>query len=106
MKTLNEQLNPSQFDQVIYNRLLADDFAQPKLEDFTFYKAKAYKQIELAIQAIQNATNQSDFSSAISQANAFLDAAMDYEFIDLCEKSQWLDQIAAAVRIQTIGESA
>lgn len=94
----------NQFDQIIVNRLLSEDFAQPKVNDLTFYKIKAVNQIGNAVQAISNATNQHDFTTAIAQANAFIDAAMDFEFIDISEKSKWLGDIANAVRTQTIGE--
>lgn len=97
--------NLDQFDLVIVNRLLADDFAQPQQSDSAFYKEKATNQISSAIKAIRNATNQHDFSTAIAQANAFLDAASDYEFIDLLEKSKWIKEIANATRVQTIGDS-
>lgn len=96
--------NSDQFDLVIVNRLLADDFAQPLVNDYGFYKNKAIAQISSAVKAIRNATNQHDFSTAITQANAFLDAAYDYEFIDLTDKSKWLYEIAQATRVQTIGE--
>ena len=55
---------------------------------------------------MRNATNQHDFTQALNQADAFITAALDYEFIDLSEKAVWLDEMAAVVRIQTIGESA
>lgn len=96
--------NSDQFDLAIVNRLLADDFAQPKKCDSAFYKEKATNQIASAVKSIRNATNQHDFSTAIAQANAFLDAAYDYEFIDLTDKSKWLYEIAQATRVQTIGE--
>ena len=59
-----------------------------------------------AASAMRNATNQHDFTQALNQADAFITAALDYEFIDLSEKAVWLDEMAAVVRIQTIGESA
>lgn len=94
------------FDQIVRDRLFAADFASPQIQDLDFYKSKAVNQIESAITAIRNATNQSDFTSAIAQANAFINAAQDYEFIDLIEKSNWLKEVAAAYRAQTIGETA
>lgn len=94
-----------QFDQIIVNRLLSADFAQPKVNDLTFYKTKAESQISYAVKAIKAATNQHDFTTAIAQANAFIDAAIDFEFIDFSEKLKWLDEIANAVRVQTIGDS-
>lgn len=106
MSNLNRKHKQPIWDQIIFNRLTADDFAQPQIKDLTFYKNRANIQIKNAIQAIFNATNQHDFTSAIAQANAFLDAAMDFEFIDIAEKSKWLDDIANAVRTQTIEEHA
>lgn len=100
---INSQEN---FDHIITSRLFAKDFAEPQIQDLNFYKIKAVNQINCSIQAILNATNQHDFTTAIAQANAFLDAAQDYEFIDISEKSKWLDDIANAVRTQTIEESA
>lgn len=98
--------NPSlsQFDQIVIGRIFSEDFAQPAVNDHWFYKNKAVAQISSAVKAIRNATNQHDFSTAIAQANAFLDAAYDYEFIDLTDKSKWLYEIAQATRVQTIGE--
>lgn len=100
------QKKTDKFDQIIRDRILADDFAQPQQNDLAFYKTRASNQIERAIKAIYSASSQFEFHAAIAQANAFIDAAQDYEFIDLSEKSHWLNEIAAAVRIQTIGESA
>lgn len=94
----------SEFDQIVIGRIFSKDFAQPAVNDHWFYKNKAISQISSAVKAIRNATNQHDFSTAITQANAFLDAAYDYEFIDLTDKSKWLYEIAQATRIQTIGE--
>ena len=92
--------------QVVRARIHADDFAQQQIKDVSFYKNRSNTQIKNAVQAILNATNQHDFTTAIAQANAFIDAAMDYEFIDISEKAKWLDDIADAVRTQTIEESA
>ena len=94
------------FDQIVTDRLFSPDFAQQQIKDVSFYKNRSNTQIKNAVQAILNATNQHDFTTAIAQANAFIDAAMDYEFIDISEKAKWLDDIADAVRTQTIGESA
>lgn len=96
----------SQFDTIVVDRLFAPDFAQPQIKDPEYYKNRSNIQIKNAIQAIFNASNQHDFTTAIAQANAFIDAAMDYEFIDISEKSKWLDDVANAVRTQTIEESA
>lgn len=92
--------------QVVRARIHADDFAQQQIKDVSFYKNRSNTQIKNAVQAILNATNQHDFTAAIAQANAFIDAALDYEFIDIFEKAKWLDDIADAVRTQTIEESA
>ena len=92
--------------QVVRARIHADDFAQQQIKDVSFYKNRSNTQIKNAVQVILNATNQHDFTTAIAQANAFIDAAMDYEFIDISEKAKWLDDIADAVRTQTIEESA
>lgn len=104
MNKSSSKTKPTSFDKTVYARLHADDFAQPAVNDPWFYKNKAIAQISSAVKAIRNATNQHDFSTAITQANAFLDAAYDYEFIDLTDKSKWLYEIAQATRVQTIGE--
>lgn len=93
------------FDILVRNRLHAEDFAQPQPSN-AYYKNRANLQITMAIKAIRNATNQHDFTSAIAQANAYINAALDYEFIDLAEKGQWITEVADAVRVQTIGEHA
>ena len=99
-------MNNLSIHHVVRSRIHADDFAQPQIKDFTFYKTRSNIQIKNAVQAIFNATNQHDFTTAIAQANAFIDAALDYEFIDISETSKWLNDIANAVRTQTIEESA
>lgn len=106
MLNLKRKLNDHDWNQIIFSRLVADDFAQSQIQDFTFYKNRSNIQIKNAVQAIFNATNQHDFTTAIAQANAFIDAALDYEFIDISEKSKWLNDIANAVRTQTIEEHA
>lgn len=103
MKNLNPQKN-DQFDQIIVSRLLADDFAQPQVKDFDFYKERAVSQIQIAIHSIYKSTNQHEFTVAITQANAFIDAAINFEFIDLTEKAKWLDDVAKAIRAQLIEE--
>ena len=104
---MNNQFQPvDQFDSIIRSRLFAEDFGQPQIKDENWYKSRATNQIKNAIQAILNATNQHDFTTAIAQANAFIDAALNYEFIDISEKSKWLDEMAAAVRTQMIVEPA
>ncbi|OAL78957.1 hypothetical protein AY606_05890 [Acinetobacter sp. SFB] len=102
----SSEKSQDQFDQIIVNRLFSADFAQPKVNDQIFYRTKAVSQILYAVKAIKAATNQHEFTTAIAQANAFIDAAIDFEFIDISEKVKWLDEIAAAVRLQTIGDSA
>lgn len=99
-------MNNLSIHQVVRARIHADDFAQQQIKDVSFYKNRSNTQIKNAVQAIFNATNQHDFTTAIAQANAFIDAALDYEFIDIFEKAKWLDDIADAVRTQTIEESA
>lgn len=106
MRNIDNPQKTDQFDQIILSRLAADDFGQPQIKDVNWYKNRATTQIKSAIQAIFNATNQHEFMTAIAQANAFIDAALSYEFIDIAEKSKWLDDIATAVRTQMIEESA
>ena len=103
MKNLNPQKN-DQFDQIIVSRLLADDFAQPQVKDFDFYKERAVSQIQTAIHSIYKSNNQHEFTIAIAQANAFIDSALNLEIIDLAEKAKWLDDVAKAMRVQRIGE--
>lgn len=97
---------PKTIDDLVVDRLFAPDFAQQQVKDPAYYKNRSNTQIKNAVQVILNATNQHDFTTAIAQANAFIDAALDYEFIDIFEKAKWLDDIADAVRTQTIEESA
>lgn len=104
MLTLKRKLNHRDLDQVVFNRLLSDNFAQPQIKDPEYYKNRSNIQIQNAVQAIFDASNQHDFTTAVAQANAFIDAAMDYEFIDISEKAKWLDDIANAVRVQAIEE--
>ena len=103
-----KKTNPPQknLDQVVIDRLLADDFAQPQVQAISFYKDKAHAQIGSAIKAILNATNQQDFSIAIAQALAFVNAAHDFEFIDLSEKSAWIVEINCATKTQLVEEYA
>ena len=103
---LKKLKKPDPLDQIVFARITAQDFGQPQLPDLTFYKLRAASQIGNAISAMRNATNQHDFNQALNQADAFITAALDYEFIDLSEKAVWLEEMAAVVRIQTIGESA
>lgn len=104
MRTQNPSIPKTQFDTLVVDRLFAPDFAQPQIKDPEYYKNRSNIQIQNAVQAIFDASNQHDFTTAVAQANAFIDAAMDYEFIDISEKAKWLDDIANAVRVQTIEE--
>lgn len=104
MRNSKHNQNDQDFDQIIFNRLVANDFGQPQVMDIPFYKNKALIQITSAIKSIADATSPHEFLTAIAQANAFIDAALDYEFIDISEKAAWLDQLAKEVRVQRIGE--
>lgn len=92
-----------QFNLLVRSRLLAPDFAQP-VHDAAFYKNKAIAQIESAIKNIASASSAYEFNTAVAQANAFIDAAINFEFIDLTEKAKWLDDVAKAMRAQLIEE--
>lgn len=93
-----------QFDLLVRSRLFAADFAQPVRDD-AFFKNKAIVQIESSIKAIRSASSNHEFNVAIAQANAFISAAHDYEFIDLAEKITWIDDVYQAVREQTVLEA-
>ena len=95
-----------QLDQIVLSRLLSEDFGQPQLQDLLFYKNRAVNQIGGAISAMRNATNQHDFTTATAQANAFINAALDYEFINLAEKAAWIDEMAAVLHIQLVEDYA
>lgn len=103
-----KKTNPNQdkFDQIIVGRLLSSDFAQPQPKDLAFYKLKSVAQIESALKAISEATNQHDFSTAITQAIAFVNASYDFEFIDSTERAHWLIEINHATRTQLVEEYA
>ncbi|WP_180040744.1 hypothetical protein [Acinetobacter sp. YH12218] len=103
MKSAKPKKN-DHFDQIIVSRLLSDDFGLPQIKDFVFYKERAVSQIQTAIHGIYKSTNQHEFTVAIAQANAFIDAAINFEFIDLTEKAKWLDDVAKAMRAQLIEE--
>jgi len=106
LKKLNK---PDPLDQIMLARITAADFGLPEsdpVKDNAWFKTRASIQIKSAIKAISNATNQHDFITAQAQAESFITAALDYEFIDLSEKAVWLEEMATVVRIQTIGESA
>lgn len=106
MNKSNTKIKSNDFDQIIISRLLADDFAQPQVKDFDFYKSKSIHQIESAINAITKATNQHDFSTAITQAIAFVNVSYDFEFLDSTERANWLTEINHATRTQLIEEYA
>lgn len=105
MKTPNLIQSADQFDQIVTSRLFASDFAQPPVHDFDYYKSKSTAQIQSAIQCISSANTAFEFNTAIAQTNAFIDAALSYEFISLAEKAMWLDKAAHAIRAQLM-ESA
>ncbi|PVZ90001.1 hypothetical protein C9426_01055 [Serratia sp. S1B] len=100
----NHPNSSDKFDKIVISRLFAADFAQP-VYDSAFYKNKAIVQIESSIKAIRSASSNHEFNVAIAQANAFISAAHDYEFIDLAEKVTWIDAVFKAVREQTVLEA-
>lgn len=100
----NHPNSNDQFDKIIISRLFAADFAQP-VQDAAFYKNKAITQIESAIKNIASASSAYEFNTAVAQANAFISAAHDYEFIDLAEKVTWTQAVRKAVREQTVLEA-
>lgn len=93
-----------QFNLLVRSRLLAPDFAQP-VHDAAFYKNKAIAQIESAIKNIASASSAYEFNTAVAQANAFISAAHDYEFIDLAEKAVWVQKTWNAARAQQVLEA-
>ncbi|MHA3104654.1 hypothetical protein [Acinetobacter sp. ANC 3791] len=97
-------LSNDQLDSIVIGRLFAEDFAQPVRDD-AFFKNKAVSQIESSIKAIGSASSNYEFTIAIAQANAYISAAHDYEFIDLAEKITWIDAVYQAVRKQTVLEA-
>ncbi|ENU80036.1 hypothetical protein F975_01788 [Acinetobacter sp. ANC 3789] len=97
-------LSNDQFDTIIHSRLFAEDFAQPVRDD-AFFKNKAVSQIESSIKAIGSASSAYEFNIAVAQANAFISAAHDYEFIDLAEKVTWTQAVWKAVRAQKVLEA-
>lgn len=99
-----KKINPvsDDFDIIIINRLFAPDFAQPVQRDFDFYKTKSVDQIQCAISNISKANNQLELNASIAQANAFIDAAYNLEFIDLREKFEWTKKITEAYGAQIL----
>lgn len=93
-----------QFNLLVRSRLFAADFAQP-VQDAAFYKNKAISQIETSIKSIGSASSNHEFTIAVAQANAFISAAHDYEFIDLAEKAEWVQKTWDAIRSQTVLEA-
>ena len=100
----NNSPSNEQFNLLVRSRLLAPDFAQP-VHDAAFYKNKAIAQIESAIKNIASASSAYEFNTAVAQANAFISAAHDYEFIDLAEKVTWTQAVWKAVREHTLLEA-
>ena len=98
-------LHHDHFDKTVVNRLFASDFAQPEQRDFDFYKSKSIYQIQCAISNISKASNQSEFIASIAQANAFIDAAYNLEFIDLSEKLTWSKKITNAYGAQVLEQN-
>lgn len=93
------------FDKTVVNRLFASDFAQPEQRDFDFYKSKSIDQIQCAISNISKASNQTELNTSIIQANAFIDAAYNLEFIDLNEKFTWSKKITEAYSAQVLEQN-
>lgn len=93
-----------QFNNIVRSRILAEDFAQP-VHDAAFYKSKAISQIQSSIKAIGSASSAYEFNVAVAQANAFISAAHDYEFIDLAEKAEWVQKTWDAARAQQVLET-
>lgn len=91
-----------QFDGIVVGRLFAPDFAQPVQRDFDFYKTKSVDQIQCAISNISKANNQLELNASIAQANAFVDAAYNLEFINLREKFEWTKKITEAYGAQIL----
>ena len=100
----NHPNSSDQFEKIVISRLFAADFAQPK-RDEAFYISRFTVQIESAIKAISSASSAYEFNMAVAQANAFISAAHDYEFIDLAEKVTWTQAVWKAVRVQKVLEA-
>ena len=105
MRNSKHNQKDQNFDQIIFSRLVADDFGQPQIKDKEWFHNRATAQIKSAIQAIFKANNQLEYTAAIAQANAFIDSALNLEIIDLTEKAKWLDDVAIAKRKQLIEEA-
>ena len=99
MKSRNPQLD--HFDGIVTARLFAADFAQPK-HDFAYYREKSIAQIQSAIKNIAKAHTHPELIVNIAQANAFVDAAYNLEFIDLSEKNHWLSKVRNAYGEQVL----
>lgn len=100
----NNSPSNEQFNLLVRSRLFAPDFAQPE-RDEAFYTSRFTAQIESAIKEIASAKSAYEFNTAVAQANAFISAAHDYEFIDLAEKAKWINAVWKAVRAQKVLEA-
>ena len=94
MKTRNTEFD--QFDSIVVSRLFAADFAQPKQNDFDFYRNKSIAQIKCAISNITRVNTQHELITSIAQAHAFIEAAHNLEFINLFEKEEWSVKVTKA----------
>lgn len=100
MKNLFNKTNPS-FDEVVLNRLFADDFAQPQ-KDYDFYRSRSLDQIKCAISNISNTHSYPELIASVAQANAFIDSAYHLELINLSEKATWVNAVHEAHKNQLI----
>ena len=94
MKARNTEFD--QFDSIVVSRLFAADFAQPKQNDFDFYRNKSIAQIKCAISNITRVNTQYELIISIAQAYAFIEAAHNLEFINLSEKDEWSVKVTKA----------
>ena len=94
MKTRNTEFD--HFDSIVVSRLFAADFAQPKQNDFDFYRNKSIAQIKCAISNITRVNTQHELITSIAQAHAFIEAAHNLEFINLTEKDEWSVKVTKA----------
>ena len=94
MKTRNTEFD--HFDRIVVGRLFASDFAQPKQNDFDFYRNKSIAQIKCAVSNITRVNTQYELITSIAQAQAFIEAAHNLEFINLFEKDEWSVKVTKA----------
>ena len=94
MKAHNTEFD--QFDRIVDSRLFATDFAQPKQNDFEYYRDKSIAQIKCAISNITRVNTQHELITSIAQAHAFIEAAHNLEFINLFEKEEWSVKVTKA----------